>query len=553
MGEASQGSVNHRPRVDPRPRVLALFVAAIVLVRFWLMALPGYPPDLNTYKSWSLRAGLAGVETIYDPGSSFDYPPLYGYLLAPAGKAFSWVYSPEDLRRPEPRAGESRAGEASIPAPTANPVYEQASTLLSVLVKVPPLLFDLALAALLGYLILRYRAWEAVGSWRGWKPALLYLAQPAVLFVSAYWGQPDAVETFFILLALLLILMRRPELGWVAAALGLLMKPLAAPFFPLLALATLLRSGWRRVITGGLAGIATMLAGFLPFFLTGRTRMVIEKFISDIEAMPYTTVNGHNLWWLLLRWHPANEPLVGPLTAKQLALGAFGLVYLFILWWVWKRETAAMQAGPAERASAAYPAQPGRRSQKQAPSRDNPSRHLPRPSIPPGVPRGVPRGVPPSAPSWRFSGDAHWYIAALAVALSFFALSTHMHENHLFPAIAFVLILAGSGRHWQLFAVLVGVAVFVNCATHDLVVGDLLLSKVGGTSPLFAKDIDWYLNLPPRLAADWTLTRGPHFSYLEVLLSYGNSVLVVGLWSYLMVLFYRFSPRGRHGKAPVIA
>ncbi len=530
--------------MDRRPRVVTFFVVAIALVRFWLMTLPGYPPDLNTYKSWSLRAGLAGVETIYDPGSSFDYPPLYGYLLAPAGKAFSWIYAPEDLRRPDPQAGET-----PIPSPKPGPVYRQANTLLSVLVKIPPLLFDVALATLLGYLIVRYRAWKTAGSWRGWKPALLYLAQPAVLFVSAYWGQPDAVETFFVLLALVLILMRHPELGWVAAALGLLMKPLAAPFFPLLALATLLRSGWRRVITGGLAGIATMLAGFLPFFLSGRTRMVIEKFISDIEAMPYTTVNGHNLWWLLLRWHPANEPLVGPLTAKQLALGAFGLVYLFILWWVWKRETVARQADPAERASAAYPAQPGRRSQKPVTTQDNRPHPLPPPSGPPSGPSNV----PPNVPSWRFSGDAHWYIAALAVALSFFTLSTHMHENHLFPAIAFVLLLAGSGRRWQLFAVLVGVAVFVNCATHDLVVGDLLLSKVGGTSPLFAKDIGWYLNLPPRLTADWTLTRGPHFSYLEVLLSYGNSLLVVGLWSYLMVLFYRFSPRGRQGKAPVIA
>lgn len=512
------GKTAAQDSAERRPRFVAGCVVAIVLVRFWLMTLPGYPPDLNTYKSWSLRAGLNGVETIYDPGSSFDYPPLYGYLLAPAGKVFSWVYAPQDLRRPAPEAGEAGDHVDGGRASAGNPVWKQATTLLSVLVKVPPLLFDLALAVLLGFLAVRYRAWDAIGSWRGWKPALLYFAHPAVLFVSVYWGQPDAVETFFVLLALVLILLRRPELGWIAAALGLLMKPLAAPFFPLLALATLRRSGWKRLFTGGFAGVVTMLVGFLPFFLTGRTRMVIETFISDIEAMPYTTVNGHNLWWLLARWHPANEPIAGPLTAKQLALGAFALVYLFILWWVWTRESTARSGRAPE----------------------------------PSAPRRSPaRGVAPQhVPSFRFSGDAHWYVAGLAVATSFFALSTHMHENHLFPAIAFAGLLAGSERRWRVLAVLVGLAVFVNCATHDLILGDLVLSKVGGASSLYAQDIDWYLKLPPRLTADWTLTRSAYFSYLEVLLSYANSLLVVGLWAYLMTVLYRRSPLGRRNSAP---
>jgi hypothetical protein len=523
------------------PGFLTGLVVVLLLLRFWLMTLPGYPPDLNTYKGWALRGGLRGVHTIYDEGSSYDYPPLYGYLLAPCGKCFSWVYSPEDLFRPSGgrSAGRTRAmgsapttgagGGADVGFGTGaatdagdGRLRQRAATLLSLLVKIPPLAFDIGLAALLGLLVARYRMWGSTSSWRGWKPALIYLAHPAVLCVSAYWGQPDAVETFFVLLALIWILTRRPELGWTAAALGLLMKPLAAPFFPLLALATLIRSGWKRLLSGGAACLLTIAAGFMPFFLTGRTRMVLDRFVSDIEAMPYTSVNGHNLWWLLGAWRPANDGILGPLTPKQLALGAFGLAYLFILWWTWQRERSLPRAGPAEAGGEA-----------------------PRPSGSPSAASSAgacgsrsmsfAKGWPPLSRS----RDAHWFAAAFAVALSFFALATHMHENHLFPAIALGLVLAGSGRPWAILNVVVGAAVLINCVTHDLVLGDLFLSKVGGPSPRFAADIDWYLRLPPNMTVDWTLSRGPYFSWLELTLTYVNSVLIVGTWGFLMAFLVR--------------
>ena len=63
-----------------------------------------------------------------------------------------------------------------------------------------------------------------------------------------------------------------------------------------------------------------------------------------------------------------------------------------------------------------------------------------------------------------------------------------------------------------------------------LIIGDLILSNVGGESVVFAPDIEWYLNLPPNMLTDWTLHRTAHLSWLEAALAYGNAALVVLTW-----------------------
>jgi hypothetical protein len=426
---------------DGRPRFLAVLLLILFLTRWWLATLPGYPPDLNAYKRWATIGGNRGIATLYDAGSDFDYPPLYGYLLAPAGKLYALL---------DPEAA-SRFTD---------------SKLICILVKVPPLAFDILLALLLAHLVRRRGFWGDRPSWAGWLPALLYLMNPAVLFLSGYWGQPDAVETFFVLAALLLILGRQPEWGWASAALGCLMKPLAAPFLPLLFVATLLRSGWKRLITGGLVGLVTFGAGFLPFVLTGRGPMVLQRLVGDVDKMPYTSVNGHNLWWLIGSWRPAAERWIGPLTPKAIGLGLFAAAYLLILWWVWR----------------------GERTRRR--SRRDPDRAQDEITRDPGV--------------W-----GHWFAAGAAVAISFFTLSTHMHENHLFPVLPFLIVLAGRGRPWVWLMAIASLSCLINMVTHDLILGDSVLRHIGGTSSYVHPDIDRPL------------------SYLELCLAYGNAAITV--------------------------
>ncbi len=426
------------PGGSRRPRYAVAVLILLAIVRWWLGTTPGYPPDIGAYKRWAIWGGTKGVTALYDKESLYDYPPLYGYLLSPLGSLVT-LFAP------------NYAAAYLDSDPARRPGY---SALFSLLVKLPPLAFDVLMALLLARLVRDQGLWPPQRSRRGWNPALLYLCHPAVLFVSGYWGQPDVIETYFVMLAMALMLQRKPEAGWVAAALALLMKPLAAPFFPLLALLTWVRSGWRRLLTGGLAAGTTILAGLAPFMMAGRGPDVAQRLFTDIDLMPYTSVNAHNLWWLLGPWKPANAQWIGPLTPKTIGLGLFAIAYAAVLWWVWRRDRVAARGGPAA-----------------APASGE-----------------VSLGADPSG------ADHIWYLAAAATAFAFFTLSTHMHENHLFPALPFLVLVAGRDRRWAWMLGAAGFVLLVNAFTHDVNTGMAWLGPLGPPSGFFHPDFQRHLS-----------------------------------------------------------
>lgn len=407
---------------DAKPRYLPLILIALVLLRWWLGTLPGYPHDLGAYKRWALTAGLQGVPAVYDAArTTYDYPPLYAYLLAPFGRAYATV-APAATRE---FTTTGRFGDSAV---------------FSLLVKIPPLAFDVLLAFLLGTLAGRFGMWPG-RSGRGWWPALLYLWLPAVLFNSGYWGQPDVVHTCSILLALSLILVGKPHWGWVAAALGCLMKPLAIPFLPLLALATLVRSGGRGILVGAASALGTALLIYLPFLVTGRGAVAFQRLFHDMGLMAFTSSNAHNLWWLLGPWKPSNEPWLGPLTPDAVGLGLFAAFYAILLWRLWSCERRRLAGRtPIARGPEALSTQ-----------------HL-------------------------------WFLGAAAVAFGFFVFSTHMHENHLFGALPFLVLLGGSGRRGRTLALAVSGAVVVNMVIHDWTLAQNVWSKIGGVSGYYHPD-----------------------------------------------------------------
>ncbi|MCK4411975.1 MAG: DUF2029 domain-containing protein [Candidatus Eisenbacteria sp.] len=451
---------------ERKPRFLPALVILLIILRWCLGTLPGYEIDLLTYKQWALTAGGEGIHTIYDhrpnsPYPQYDYPPLYAYLLAPIGQFYCTIASPQE---PQP--------------PSATAHYADSPTF-SLLVKLPAIACDFLIALLLGLLAFRFGLWPR-GSWRGWLPALLFLFLPPVLIDSAYWGQPDSIHTFLLLMALTLILVGKPELGGISAALGCLMKPLALPYLPLLALATLVGSGWRRLLTAGLAGAGTIVAGFLPFLVTGRGRDVLERLVSDLDLMPFTSVNAHNLWWLLAPWHEAHVPVWGPITPTMIGLFLFGVVYVLILWRLWLCER---------------------------------SQHAGRPPIG--------RGPLP------LSQQRHWFLATALVAYAFFAFSTHMHENHLFTALPFLMILAGGGPRWLAVCLIGSLSIFINMANHDVQLGNHVLRHIGGSSEFYH------------------FILGRCLSSFEFRLANINSILTLAILGFLLALGYRLSVQRR--------
>jgi hypothetical protein len=393
----------------PRPPLLLL--AGYLGLRAVLLVQPGYEDDLKAYRRWALAAAKGGVASVYHD-SDMDYPPVYAYLLLPLGSAYASLASDADVRKG-----------------LVDPALWRA------LAKLPPLLFDLLTASLL-FLAVRGSA----GAASAWPTAVAgaYLTNPGVVFDTGIWGHPDSILGFLTLAAFLALDRYGPAPAFALLALATLMKPLGAPLFPLLALAVALRHlpaapgprAWRaaapaaarELAVGGLAAATTAALIFLPFAMAGTLGEVAARIAGDLGAMPYTSVNAHNVWFLLGPWRDADAPVLGPLTPSALGLMAFGVVYLAV----------ARAALRAARESGG----------------------------------GVPR-------------DALLAQASL-LAAAFFMLATHMHENHLFLALPLLTPLLPRGRAWQLAYVALSVGVLLNLALHDPVLPGLAPFSWGG-------------------------------------------------------------------------
>ena len=282
--------------------------------------------------------------------------------------------------------------------------------------RAPDLLFDLALAALL-----YYTARRVAGSWgradgRRWGTiaAALYLLNPAVLFDTAYWGQPDCIHTFFILAAFGALFHRRAWVSWAFLTLGLLMKPLAAPFFPFLLILTWARFGLPGILQGGLTAIAVFVLAFVPFAVAGELGPTLHRVFGDVMVMPHTSNNAHNFWWILGAWEEAEVPWIGPLTATHLSMIVFAAFYALMLWKA-HRLHARQEGGIRE------------------------------PQV---------------------------LALNLSIAFTFFMVATHMHENHLFATVPFVLPLilvpGALGRRALWICSGLTLAVLLNLVLHDL-------------------------------------------------------------------------------------
>jgi len=387
------------------------------VLRWVLLTSPGYVYDTAAYKRWALAGARHGLTRVYER-SDMDYPPLYAYILTPLAALHDGIHPPE---------GGATSG----------------TTLLTMLIKLPPLLFDVLIALILSRLARRGGPGLEKGSLR-WTCVLpaLYLLNPAVLFNQGYWGQPDSIHSFFILAAFAggaWGLARSGVPGkadggggdqgawgvwpaWVLLALATCMKPLGAPFFPLLLALSLVLAGVRRTIAGAGAAALTVVAIFLPFLASGNGAAVLRRVLGDIGIMAYTSTNAHNLWWLLGPWRDSEAPWLGPITSTQVALSLFALAYVAILKSAWRERR---ESG-----------------------------------------------------GWN---ESQILLLASAVAFSFFMLSTQMHENHMFFVIPLWAALAIRGKLWIRLYVAGAVAVFLNLLLHDLVLPARFPFTAGGS------------------------------------------------------------------------
>jgi Gpi18-like mannosyltransferase len=229
----------------------------------------------------TLRYGVASIyhkRRDYEPKRrvNLPYPPVLVYVYAALGWSYDRLYDPS---------------------------FKEVNTLLdlpfdsvafSYLIKLPIFLFELMLMAVI-FLFVRRRH----GEWTGLVCSALYGLNPAVLYDSALWAQPDAVHSAFLALAVVFMIEKRGVLSLSCLTLALLSKPQAAMAAPLIVIYLLTTQTLRQSFRAILAAAATASVLFIPF-LVQNTSAITEMVQTISKRDPYVSGNAHNLWWFLL-------------------------------------------------------------------------------------------------------------------------------------------------------------------------------------------------------------------------------------------------------------
>jgi hypothetical protein len=214
MGSADPAT--RSPRHWPGPRAWWNLAAAGIVLRLLLAPHGGYPSDVASFRAWATLLARDGASAFYGSGFA-DYLPGYLYVLWLIGKVDAAVGLSE--------------------------------TAWLVALKVPAILADVAGA----WLVLA--SGLGAGHPRALPVAASYLFNPGVVFISAVWGQADAVAALLVL-AGVAFLTQRDAPGTVVVGgatlltLAVLVKPQTAP--------ALLPAGLVVLRLAGVAGVPAM-------------------------------------------------------------------------------------------------------------------------------------------------------------------------------------------------------------------------------------------------------------------------------------------------------
>ena len=287
---------------------LWLLLAAGFFLRLLFMGNEGFRNDVSSFEAWAITLASHPFWQFYSSTSFADYPPGYFYILGFIGHLYALL------------------------APHGN------LDVLKYLVKVPAVVMDLVDGALL-YAIVRRFASErwALGV------AALFILNPAIIFISAAWGQVDSISSGLALLGVYLLLrsddvastssaaLRQAQgdkrvivpivLAWIVLAYSLLIKPQAAILIPLFVVFAFTSPERRRarLFATGAGIIAAILFTFtltVPFHPTASPvnafSWLYQKYDFGKNVYAYNSVNAFNLWSIIHSFWTPDSQQIGP-------------------------------------------------------------------------------------------------------------------------------------------------------------------------------------------------------------------------------------------------
>lgn len=314
MGE--QAGRGRRGLRNPAAGQVAGLLIVGLAVRLALLPVGGHGYDLPLMQRWAERLAERPLPRFYGGRQAADHLPGDLWLLWAAARV-------NDLVAP------------GAPLPEAA-------------IKLVPVLADGAVGALL-FLIGRRLA----GSRAGLLAAACYLLNPAPIFLSAVWGQWDAVPAAFALVAVWLAVRGNPAWALPPLVWAALIKPPYAALAPPILLAVGARITPRPGRTGDLARLGLAAAAsaalaaalLLPFGIgwgpvPGRWDLA-ERLRYALDLYPEAAVNAFTLWATPLAGNRTpDSPLVLGVPVRVWGMALFAAAYVSILVRYWRRPTA---------------------------------------------------------------------------------------------------------------------------------------------------------------------------------------------------------------------
>ncbi len=283
--------------------VVAIGLLAALAIRVVLWPTLGLTGDLDQFVLWVHGLATAPFSHAYDQNLSF--PPVMAYV---------W-------------------GVLAAVEPAFRTVTTSADPAIRAVMKTPASLADLALGGLVAWHLRATPRWAILG-------AALVLFHPAVIDVSAWWGQYESIYGLFGALAFVLAV--RGHSLWAAAALAvaLMTKPQALPFLLPFAAWFLARDGWLGAVRAAVVGAVVIGLLWLPFVPAGGIQAYagnLTTYQGDIFAI--LSLRAWNAWWLLQQAFAGGAlvsdqgTIVGPITLRDVGYGLalLGELAVFLL------------------------------------------------------------------------------------------------------------------------------------------------------------------------------------------------------------------------------
>jgi Gpi18-like mannosyltransferase len=167
--------------------------------------------------------------------------------------------------------------------------------------------------------------------------AAAILLHPAVIDVSAWWGQYESIYLLSALAAAILAINGRNDWAAAALAVSLMTKPQALPFLVAFGAWFWATGGWRGVVRAAAIGGAVTVVLWLPFLGAGGPADYLRNLGQyQGEVFNLLSLRAWNPWWIIQEAQGGgfiadNVPIAGPISLRLVGYAVAALLEFAVL------------------------------------------------------------------------------------------------------------------------------------------------------------------------------------------------------------------------------